>query len=222
MDNNIFSVEDINHDEPTNERVYRYIYNAIIDLRLKPGAKLIELQIANELQVSRTPVKAALQRLEYENLVVRPFGKSPQVASIDYADCAAMLEARKGIEGTAAYYAASRITEDELDELWEILQRIKIGEDVHSPEESSKTDAEFHQLIVNASRNKYIIDAYMLIQSSLHRYRLYILRQLNIREQREYEHHLPVYYALKNRSGILAREEIIASLENMREAMRFI
>ena len=208
--------------KPINETVYTYLYQATIGLEFKPGTLLVESKIAAELNVSRSPVKAALRRLERENLVEWPSGKSPRVAAIRYEDCAALLEARKAFESSAVYYAAGRITDDELVQLRQALLRLKIQTPVQCSDDYAKADASFHQLIVNASRNRYLIDAYAMIQSSLLRYRLYIMRRMDITELHEYEHHLPVYLALKNHCATLAREELLVSIEHMSGALHYL
>jgi DNA-binding GntR family transcriptional regulator len=220
MEKNIFN--EGNLFEPINEKVYKYLYNAIINLEYKPGSVLVESKIAADLKISRSPVKAALERLEMQNLVERPSGRSPRVARIQYDDCAALLEARRGIEGWAAYYAASRITSEELVQLHEALIRFQIKTKVPDADEYARADAYFHQLIIHSSRSKYLMDAYELIQGNLLRYRIYIMRKLDIALLHEYENHLPVYYALKNRCSTLAREEIIASIDHMAAAMRYL
>lgn len=220
MEKNIFNEDNL--FEPINEKVYKYLYNAIINLEYKPGSVLIESKIAADLQISRSPVKAALERLEKQNLVERPYGKSPRVAGIQYEDCAALLEARRGIEGWAAYYAASRITNAELERLRCILMQFQIKDKVPEADDYARVDAYFHENIIQASRSKYLIDAYELIRANLLRYRIYIMRQLDIALLHEYEHHLPVYYALKNRCSTLAQKEIIVSIDHMTAAMRYL
>jgi DNA-binding GntR family transcriptional regulator len=208
--------------EPVNEKVYRYLYEAIINLEYRPSSVLVESKIADDLHISRSPVKAALERLETQNLVERPYGRSPRVAGIQYDDCAALLEARRGIEGWAAYYAASRITGEELDRLHGALLQFQIKEKIPSADDYARADAYFHEIIIHSSRSRYLIDAYGLIQANLLRYRICIMRQLDIALLHEYEHHLPVYYALKNRCSTLAQEEIIASIDHMTAAMRYL
>ncbi|MGI6204689.1 MAG: GntR family transcriptional regulator [Anaerovoracaceae bacterium] len=220
MEKKYFSEDDL--FEPINEKVYKYLYNAIINLEYRPGAVLVESKIAADLNISRSPVKAALERLERQNLVENPYGKSPRVAGIRYEDCAALLEARRGIEGWAAYYAAYRITDEELDQLHSILLQFQIKEDVPDADEYARIDAYFHGCIIKSSRSKYLIDAYKLIQANLLRYRIYIMRRLDIAGLHEYEHHLPVYCALKNHCSTLAKDEIIASIDHMTSAMRYL
>lgn len=205
-----------------NDTVYQYLRERIITLEYEPGFRLVEAQLSEELVVSRSPVKIALQRLEQENLVEREPGKSPVVSPIRYEDCRMLLEARRGIEGCATRAAAEKITDEELEQLRQALLRMKRSDQACDPVQCAKNDARFHLLVVEAARNKYLRDAYGLLQGNVLRYLLYVLRQMRFEGLREYEHHYPVYAALKNRSGVLAQEEMIRSIEHMYHAMRYL
>lgn len=206
-----------------NDTVYQYLRERIITLEYEPGLRLVEAQLSEELGVSRSPVKAALKRLEQEDLVRQEPGKSPFVSPIRYEDCRMLLEARRGIEGCAARAAAEKITDGELEELRQALVQIKRSDQAGDPVQCAKNDTRFHLLVVEAARNKYLRDAYGLLQGNILRYLLYVLKQMRSDEGlREYEHHRPVYAALKSRSGVLAQEEMVRSIEHMYHAMRYL
>lgn len=203
--------------EPINEKVYKHLYNAIITLKYAPGTKLNESKIATELNVSRTPVRIAIQRLYRENLVEYTNGKNPCVTKIRFNDCCDLVDARRCIEGYAAYYAARQISEEELLRMKEIILKFKHLGTEPDTEEFLKSYNEFHQLVVCASHNKYLIESYSLIQGDFLRQLWYVkdktnLKSLNVYEN-VYENHLPVYYALKNHCSSLARDEIMVSID---------
>lgn len=204
-----------------NDAVYERLRDQIIDLRFEPGARLVESQLAESMQVSRSPVKAALSRLESEKLVRQEPGKSPVVAPIRYEDCLQLLEARRGVEGQAAYLAAERITDGELEELKRALLDMKRADQEGDPVQCARSDARFHLLVIKASRNQYLDDAFSLLRGNIARYLLYVLRRME-GGPREYGHHRGVYHALKNRCGSLARDEMIRSVEYMYPAMRYL
>lgn len=205
-----------------NDTVYRHLREEIISLRRSPGSRLVESKLAEELRVSRSPVKAALLRLEGESLVVRAEGKSPRVAPILYEDCLLLLEARRGIESQAALLAAERITDGELEELKEALLGLKRADRAGDPARCAESDARFHRIVITAARNRYLRDAYTLLQGNISRYLLYVLRRMEPGGLRKYEHHRGIYFALKNRCGTLAREEMLHSVEQMYPAMRYL
>lgn len=205
-----------------HEIVYFFLREAIITMELEPGKKLSESQIAEELNISRSPVKAAIERLQQDMLVERAPGKSAYVAGIYYHDCCDLLEARRGIESYAAFYAASRITDGELRELKQCLLTLRIDKTCFDPVEYARADDAFHNLIVQASRSRYLIDAYHQIQSSLLRYRLFIVRKLDISELHEFSAYVPVYHAIQSRYSTVARDEMLVLIDRMAVATRVI
>ena len=205
-----------------NDAVYERLREQIISLQYEPGARLVESQLAEELHVSRSPVKAALSRLEKENLVTQEPGKSSHVAPIRYEDCLMLLEARRGIEGQAAYLAAERITEEELEALKDALVGIKQADRANDPLRCARSDASLHRLVAEASRNRYLQEAFAPMRGNISRYLLYVLRKMKTQGLHEYEHHLGIYHARKSRSACLARDEMICSVEHMYQAMRYL
>lgn len=149
-------------------------------------------------------------------------GKSPYVAPIRYDDCLMLLEARRGIEGQAAYLAAERITEEELEALKDALMGIKQADRANDPLRCARNDASLHRLVVAASRNRYLQEAFAPMRGNISRYLLYVLQKMKAQGLHEYEHHLGIYHALKSRSACLARDEMIRSVEHMYQAMRYL
>lgn len=205
-----------------NDAVYEHLREQIISLAYESGMRPVESQLAEELKVSHSPISAALQRLQEENLVEREVGKSPIVAPIRYRDCLMLLEARRGIEGQAAYLAAERINDTELEELKRIMLGLKRAGEDGDPVQCARNDACFHGLIMKAARNKYLQDTFASMQGNIFRYLLYVLRKMQSEGLHEFEHHLGAYHALKNRSACLARDEMIHSVEHMYHAMRYL
>lgn len=205
-----------------NDAVYERLREQIISLQYEPGTRLVESQLAEELNVSRSPIKAAFSRLEKENLVTQEPGKSPAVAPIRYEDCLMLLEARRGIEGQAAYLAAERITDGELEELKRILLALKQSDQGRDPIRCAGSDARFHYIVMEAARNRYLQEAFAPMRGNISRYLLYVLRKMKTQGLHEYEHHLGIYHALKSRSACLARDEMIRSVEHMYQAMRYL
>ncbi|MDI3500468.1 MAG: hypothetical protein PWP22_239, partial [Thermoanaerobacter sp.] len=96
--------------KPLRDVVFDYMKDAIITGKLKPGERLMEVQLAEKLGVSRTPVREAIRKLELEGLVVMVPRKGAYVADLDAKDLLNVLEVRSSLEGLAASLAAERIT----------------------------------------------------------------------------------------------------------------
>ena len=99
---------------PLRDVVFRTLRQAILRGELKPGERLMEIRLANQLGVSRTPIREAIRMLELDGLVIMVPRKGAQVAQITEKDLNDVLEVRLGLEELAVKLACQRITESEL------------------------------------------------------------------------------------------------------------
>jgi DNA-binding GntR family transcriptional regulator len=102
---------------------YEELKEAILDLRLRPGEPLREAAIAGRLGVSKTPVREALARLEQDGLVETTSFKGAVVSGYSPRDLSEIYELRELLQGAACRKAVESITEQELAELDEIVQK---------------------------------------------------------------------------------------------------
>lgn len=109
---------------PLREVVSETLRKAIKDGVLKPGERLMEIQLAEELGVSRTPIREAIRKLELEGFVVMVPRRGTYVADISLKDIAQVFEIRSALEQLSAGLAAERITPDELEDLERILVEV--------------------------------------------------------------------------------------------------
>lgn len=91
-----------------SERAYSILRDEIVRWELLPGTVLAEVELAQRLEMSRTPVREALARLSADGLVVAIGGRGLEVASMDAGDIAALYELRQALESQAARLAARR------------------------------------------------------------------------------------------------------------------
>jgi len=103
--------------------VVEELRSAIIELRLPPGEPLREAAIAESLGVSKTPVREALSRLEYEGLAELTSFKGAVVSSYTRRDLVEMYELRELVETWAARQAATTMSEDARDRLRSLMER---------------------------------------------------------------------------------------------------
>ena len=101
--------------KPLRDIVFEALREAIIAGQLRPGERLMEVQIADELGVSRTPVREAIRKLELEGFVIMVPRKGAYVSDISIKDITDVFEIRRALEGLAVELAARRMTEDEWD-----------------------------------------------------------------------------------------------------------
>src|SRR5699024_2733249 len=93
--------------DPPSEGVYERIRRGIVEGHYPPGSRLVEQRLAEELDVSRTPVREAVRRLESEGLVVVARNRGAVVRPLDEADISDLYEVRARLEAHAADLAAA-------------------------------------------------------------------------------------------------------------------
>ena len=111
--------------KPLRELVCEHIRDAIINGVFAPGERLMEIQMADEMGVSRTPVREAIRKLEMEGFVVMLPRRGTYVSNMSIRDINDVYEIRISLDTLAAGLAAERISDEELEELQRLL--VKVG-----------------------------------------------------------------------------------------------
>lgn len=205
-----------------SDAIYNGLYEDIIFLRITPGMKLNESKIADELGVSRTPVKRALARLAHDKLLLKKGGSISVVSPMAKQESRQLYEARIAIEGYAAFLAASRISPEQLEELDGLARRYaEIGKNL-DPATYAECDHRFHAVIIAASGNAYIVGIYGSIESRLLHYRHCLLHEIGLERLQPIlhaasRHHLAVFNALKLGFADIARSEMERDIGGMND-----
>ena len=159
-----------------SEAVYNILEEAILSSALKPGGKLKINKIADELHVSGTPVREAVEQLVVRGLVVESLGtggkyKNYYVFDIDDGDIGELFSARKSIESTAAYICAQKNWHVDMEVLEKNMsdfrQAVKEYIDGDSVRNATQYDRQFHTAIVEASKNRYLSEMYSTLDKKL-------------------------------------------------------
>ena len=141
---------------PSSEFVYRSLKEQIISGRLAPDTRLIELAIAAEFGVSRTPVREALKRLAAENLVLADPARGMIVHAPDAAEIEDVFVVREALDGLAARLAAHRITPSELGRLRVIVDSMDDAIAAGRREQVVIANQRFHDVIYAAAGNRML------------------------------------------------------------------
>lgn len=157
--------------QPLREVVCETLRDAIRKGILKPGERLMEIQLAEELGVSRTPVREAIRKLELEGYVIMMPRRGTYVANLSIRDVNEVFEIRTSLDSLASGLAAERITDEELERLQRLL--VLIGEyiETNDMEKIVETDTEFHDLLYQASRNTRLVGIIFNLREQLTRFR---------------------------------------------------
>jgi DNA-binding GntR family transcriptional regulator len=140
---------------------YQFIRRAIIEGDYEPGKRLTEEFLANELNISRTPIREAIRQLEAEGLVTS-LKRGVAVRSYSTEDVQQIYDLRALLEGYAASRAAQYRTSEDLKKLWESHTAFASAVDEFRPGDRDgihkvmQWNAVFHDQIIQASKNPHI------------------------------------------------------------------
>ena len=162
-------------DSPTPQRsllrddVYRSIRDAIVRGQLAPGEQLRDQELGAWLQVSRTPVREALQRLAQAGLVVAEPGRMTRVAPEDPALILAARQIAAELHGLAIDLAFPTLDEAALDEMEKANDRLSAALGVGDAEAAIAADDDFHEVALTRSGNPLIPDHLEVVTATLRR-----------------------------------------------------
>jgi len=202
--------------KPLREIVFQALREAIISGELKPGERLMEVQLAEEMGVSRTPVREAIRKLELEGLVVMVPRKGAYVAGLSMKDAADVFEVRQSLEGLAAALAAERITDEEIESLERVLLEINDAAEKNDLDLIIQKDAEFHNILFKASRNDRLVQIISNLKEQIDRFRIQSFENPG-RLKKLMEEHKKIVEAITERNVEKAKklaEEHIEKVEN--------
>ncbi|AUS98465.1 GntR family transcriptional regulator [Clostridium thermosuccinogenes] len=208
----------LNDYKPLREVIFDTLREAIIMGELKPGERLMEVQLAEKMGVSRTPVREAIRKLELEGFVTMVPRRGVQVADLSMKDIIDVLEIRASLDSLATSLAAERITNDELKDLKHVNNQFTNYVEKENLQNSIKKDVEFHELIYRCSRNEKLLQITNNLREQVHRFRVIYMKDLSAHKGLVAEH-CEILEAIEardpERAGMLARKHI----ENQEQAI---
>jgi|GEM_PF-73199 len=197
------------------EAVYQKLRNAIIDGYFKPGDALIERILSKEMQVSRTPIREALRKLELEGLVTTVPYRGVMITELTLEDVNQIYEVHEVLHARAAVLATRFATAETLQALdrciKEVAELLNLGE----TEKMIMNNRLFHNIIYEASRNIYIIQMLNNLNAKIALLRVKTLSNPE-RAKQNIEEHIKIYNAIKNRDEKLAEQVVTEHIRNAR------
>lgn len=199
--------------KPLREIVFEHLREAIITGLLRPGERLMELQLAEEMGVSRTPVREAIRKLELEGLVIMVARRGAYVSDLSMRDIAETFEIRGALESLAAGLAAERIAPEELEQLERTL--VSIGESMETSDIQRIVllDEEFHAILFSASRNLRLSQIVSNLREQITRFRHTSLSTPG-RFKAVFQEHKAIVEAISERNSSLAQALAKEHIEN--------
>jgi len=160
--------------ERASDVAYGRLQEMVLDLRLEPGAFVNELSLATQLGLGRMPVREALARLAKDRFITIVPRRGIIVTPLALDDVLDMFEAREAIECGVAFIAASRATEQDLQNLRSLVATVDEARSSSDFEQFLRDDHAVHTFLVHMIRNPLLQDAAdRLLLHSLRFWRLY-------------------------------------------------
>lgn len=203
----------LNDYQPLREVVFTTLREAIILGEIKPGERLMEVQLAEKIGVSRTPIREAIRKLELEGLVNMIPRKGAHVARLSVKDIIDVLEVRASLDGLATSLAAERINNDELKELKNIQKQFENYVEKNNLTSIVKKDVEFHDIIYNASKNEKLIQILNNLREQVYRFRVIHLKDVSSTKE-VIKEHMEIYNALSKKDPKAAKEAAKSHIKN--------
>lgn len=179
-----------NHAKPVRisakENAFNQLQQWIIDGTLHPGEKLNDIELAEALGVSRTPIRESLQLLEVQGFVKMYPGKATQVTEVDKDSINDLLPPLASLQALSAELAIPHLTEDVLTLLEETNEQFAEAVKTENYFLALKIDEQFHQQIVETANNPYIVSMIESLQA--HVRRLFFHNSIILTEKSIQEH----------------------------------
>lgn len=209
-----------NHSKPVRmsakESAYSQLEQWIIDGTLQPGEKLTDIELAQALNLSRTPIREALQLLEMVGFVKMYPGKATTVTEVNKEDIKHLLPPLAVLQALAGELAVPNITEEQIERLEEANRRFAKAIEEKNSFNALKIDEEFHRIIIEAAQNPYI--TIMLSRLQSHVRRQFFHHSLELSEASRNEHD-QIIQAFKDkdvdRLSSLTKNNWIRSIEEL-------
>lgn len=196
------------------EQAYQYIFELITEFELKPNDPIIENDIGRKLNISRTPLREALRRLEADGLVYKVRNRGTYVRGFSYDDVAENCEIRKIFE----LYALKRCVERASDEELKALREKFAALDAKSaPEAYYGCDILLHKTIMSYCMNSKMLAFLNTINSQLEIFRRISAKNPN-RLTYSRQEHIDIIDAIEARDLERATEKLSKHLDNVKES----
>lgn len=194
-------------------RVYNSLREDILNGKYKAGDNLVEMKIAAELEVSRTPVREAIRQLEFEGLVESIPNKGVTVKGITEKDIEDIYKIRAVLEELSVKWALSEITDEDVENLQEAYELMEFYTGKGDVDQIAILNTRFHEIIFNASKSTILKNILRDFQFYVKLARHESLSTPGRKEEALKEHH-DILKAIKDKNVEAAVEAISIHVRN--------
>jgi DNA-binding GntR family transcriptional regulator len=199
-----------------SEKAYDMIKEAIVSYKLKAGEPLVEVKIAEQLNISRTPIRESFKKLHNEGLIKIIPTKGAFVAHVTKEDVEELFVLREVLECTALKAALYKINEKDLMDIELLLKKAEEDIVVGNFESSVESDLKLHGLIIEKSGYNRLAQFLDILKTQLLRVR-YIGTTVAGRTKRSIQEHKAILNAIRNKDLDLANSLLKTHIRNVRD-----
>ncbi|MBP3475980.1 MAG: GntR family transcriptional regulator [Lachnospiraceae bacterium] len=210
----------INMDEflPLRDVVFNTLRKAILTGELKPGERLMEIHLANQLGVSRTPIREAIRKLELEGLVTMIPRRGAEVAQITEKSLKDVLEVRRALDALCVELACDRISADETEQLKKACDEFERATRSKDVTTIAAADVALHDIIVQATRNRRLIQLINNLSEQMYRYRFEYIKDESRHDNLVDEHRM-IYESILHKDKQKAAEASKLHIDNQEKSI---
>lgn len=206
---------------PLRDVVFNTLREAILKGELKPGERLMELQLAAKLGVSRTPIREAIRMLEQEGLAVTIPRRGAEVAKMTEKDMEDVLQIREALEILAVRLACDKISEEQTFLMGKRLSIFENAIKLADVKQITQADVEFHETIYTIADNPKLVGMLSNLREQIYRYRVEYLK-----DEKNYptlvDEHRKIVQALRKHDKETAAAMTKEHLDNQAKAVKNI
>ena len=199
-------------------QVAQRLRQMLVENRIKPGAKLNERELSNELNVSRTPLREAIKMLAVEGLVELLANRGAIAVELTEQDVRNTFEVMAGLEAQSGELAAMRITDDELTEIKAMHYEMLAAYTRQDLPAYYRLNADIHSAINTAAKNPVLTTTYKQVNARLQALR-FRSNQDGEKWQAAVKEHEQMISALIARDALAMRKVLTSHLINKRDVV---
>jgi DNA-binding GntR family transcriptional regulator len=197
-------------------QAYEGIKERIINLTLRPNEQLVEQRLAEQLGISKSPIREAIQRLEREGLIYSLPFRGGFAAAVSEQDIREIFQLREALERFCIKNACLIFSGDDLKKIRKIISRSDKALQQGDIKEAYLIDIQLHDFLINSSNNGKLIQTYANLRDHLTRY-WNIASLISGRVAKSHQEHLLILEAIAQRDESQAEKRISEHLHSILE-----
>lgn len=197
-------------------QVYEEIKQDILNNTYPAGTIMVERKLCDIYNVSRSPIRNALQKLSYEGLLTFVPGKGVIVPEFSIEDILEVYDLIELLQSFAITTCISRLNDVALETLEDILDKMKAARQQGNIALATEWDQKFHKYIITFSGNKRLVDVFENLHNQSMRFQASTLDDQNLAEK-SYNEHLQLYQCIKDKDVAKAKNAIKTHYHNVKQ-----